>query len=113
MEGRATVRRAREPMVEEAERRSEAARSRVRVCSWKGKEGGDWGAPSRERSWWEKVRRAGWMVSLVRWGGVVGVRVGSGGGVGLRMVIPPHCGMSQLVARLSFTIRGVMCESGT
>ena len=53
------------------------------------------------------------MVSLVRWGGVVGVRVGSGGGVGLRMVIPPHCGMSQLVARLSFTIRGVMCESGT
>lgn len=87
-------------MVEEAERRRDAARTRVRVWRRRGRGGGVEGAPRRVRSWWEKVMKAGPRVSLVRCVGWSGV------GVGFRRKTPPHCGMIQLVARLSLTTRG-------
>ena len=66
IEGKATVSRAKEPIVDEADSSNDAARTRVSVCSCSGNEGGDCGAPSNESSWCEKVNRAGRITSLVR-----------------------------------------------
>ena len=87
IEGRDSVSRAREPMVEEAERRRVAARTRIRVCSRKGREVGVAGVPSRARSWWEKVMKAGRKESLDRCGGFDAFSPDNGG---LRRDTPPH-----------------------
>lgn len=50
IEGRDSVRRAREPIVEEAERRRVAARMRMRVWRRKGRDVGVDGVPRRLRS---------------------------------------------------------------
>lgn len=55
IEGSARVRRAREPRVDEALSSNEAERSRVRVRSFSGRDGGVRGAPSRARSCAEKI----------------------------------------------------------
>lgn len=87
MEGRDSVRRAREPMVEEAERRSVAARTRISVCRRKGREVGVVGVPSRVSSWWEKAMKAGRKESLDKCGGFDGFSPDNGG---LRRNTPPH-----------------------
>lgn len=51
MEGRDSVKRAREPMVDEADRRSVAARTRMSVCRRRGREEGVLGVPRRVSSW--------------------------------------------------------------
>ena len=104
MEGRDCVRRAREPIVEEAERRREAERMRERVWRRRGREEGDVGTPIKVRSWWEKVDRTGRSDSLGRWTGFSGL-VGDKGW--LRIMTPPHWGITQLVAWLSATTSGV------
>jgi hypothetical protein len=58
MEGRARVRRAREPSVLDALRRRPAERTRIRVERRRGREP-DEGAPRRARSWVENVSIAG------------------------------------------------------
>jgi hypothetical protein len=125
IEGRDSVRRAREPRVEEADRRRVAARMRMRVCRRRGREAGVEGVPRRLRSWWEKVRKAGRREVRGRCGGfergfavVLSVSVSvSGSGLvgrgGLRMKTPPHCGIIQLVALLSFTRSGKCSGLGT
>lgn len=110
IEGRDSVRRAREPIVEEAERRRVAARMRMSVWRRKGREVGVVGVPRRVRSWWEKVMKAGRRESLDRCGGFDGFSVGSGW---LRRKTPPHWGMIQLVAVFSFTTMGDWDGSGT
>lgn len=107
MEGRDSVRRAREPIVEEAERSREAARTRIRVCRRKGKDVGVVGVPRRVRSWWEKVIKAGRRDSFARCVGL------DGDWGGLRRKTPPHWGMIQLVALFSLTSRGDWDGSGT
>ena len=88
MEGRDSVSRAREPMVEEAERRRVAARTRISVWRRKGREVGVVGVPSRVSSWWEKVMKAGRNDSLDRCGGFDGFSPDDNGG--LRRNTPPH-----------------------
>lgn len=66
IEGRDSVRRARDPIVEEAERRRVAARMRMRVWRRKGRDVGVDGVPRRLRSWWENVRKAGRRASRAR-----------------------------------------------
>lgn len=110
IEGRDLVRRAREPMVEEAERRREAERMRERVWRRRGREDGVVGTPIRLRSWWEKVDSTGRSVSLERWTGFSGL-VGDRGW--LRIMTPPHWGTSQLVAWFSATTRGDWEGDGT
>jgi hypothetical protein len=105
IDGRDRVSRARDPIVEEAERRSDAVWTRVRVCKRRGSEGGDAGVPKRARSWLEKVVMGLRSDSLERWEGFAGAVVVDARG-GLRIATPPHCGMSQLVARFSLMIRG-------
>lgn len=87
IEGRDSVRRAREPIVEEAERRRVAAWMRMSVCRRRGREVGVVGVPRSVRSWWEKVRKAGRRESLDRCGGLD--RFSSSRG-GLRRKTPPH-----------------------
>jgi hypothetical protein len=105
IDGRDRVSRARDPIVEEAESRSDAVWTRVRVCKRRGSEEGDAGVPKRASSWWQKVVRGARRDSLERWEGFAGVVVVEARG-GLRIATPPHCGMSQLVAPFSLIIRG-------
>lgn len=58
MDGRARERRAREPKVDEAVRRSEADETRVKVRRRRGREPED-GEPRRESNWLENVSIAG------------------------------------------------------
>lgn len=70
IEGRASVRRANDPSVDDADSRREAARTRVSVSNLSGKDEGDWGVPRSDKSWWEKLAKTGRMASLERVCGV-------------------------------------------
>jgi hypothetical protein len=70
IEGRDSVRRAREPIVDDAERRRVAARMRMDVWRRRGREAGVLGVPRRVRSWWENVIKAGPRESWERWAGL-------------------------------------------
>lgn len=107
MEGRARVRRASEPRVEDALRRSPALRTRVRVLRRRGRVR-DSGAPMRARRWVEKVSIAGRRSSL---GGVsiISVKTGVEGGlhVGLDDDTAPLGDEPALAAAFDFHITNV------
>lgn len=110
IEERDWVRRAREPIVDDADRSKVAARVRIEVCKRSGREDGVAGVPRRVRSWCENVRRAGLRDSLERCGGLIASPELTGG---LTIATPPHCGTIQLVARLSLTTSGDCVAAGT
>ena len=101
IDGSASVRRASEPRVEEAESERESERVRSRVESRRGREAGVEGRWRSCRSCWENVCRAGASRSGVRWAGKLALRLTSPGDEhgerelgGLRMTTEPHCGTS-------------------
>lgn len=104
------VRRAREPIVDDADSNKVAARVRIEVWRRSGREDGVAGVPRRVSSWCEKVKRAGLRFSLARCGGLI---TSPAVMEGLTIATPPHCGTIQLVARLSLTTSGDCVAAGT
>lgn len=86
IDGKARVRRAREPIVPDALRSRPAERTRMRVASRRGRELFS-GAPRRDISCLEKVSIAGRRSSTEFW-----------------IMTPPHCGINQLLPPPSISI---------
>lgn len=94
------VSRASAPSVDEVEKIRDAVWRRVSVANRTGSDFGEEGSPRRERSWAVKIVMIGSRWSAFKTSGVVL-------SAGLKIWIPPHCGISQLFAPVSRMTSGV------